>query len=125
MLRLQARPCARARVGPLHARAAASTEEAEAEGWTVVQPQRLRLDNLSPQAGARKKDTRKGRGYGAGQVGLLLKDTLAPAWVCSLVGNMQVNVQRCWRPLQSSCAPPQALHTAPNQQCAARGLDAG
>lgn len=69
VIRLQARPCARARVGPLQVHAAASTDEAQAEGWTAVQPQRLRLDNLTPQPGARKKDTRKGRGYGAGQVG--------------------------------------------------------
>ena len=69
MLRLLARPCARARVGPLQVvHAAASTDEAEAEGWTAVQPPRLRLNNLSPQVGARRKDTRKGRGYGAGQV---------------------------------------------------------
>jgi large subunit ribosomal protein L15 len=31
--------------------------------------ERYRLNNLSPQPGARKKDTRKGRGYGAGQGG--------------------------------------------------------
>lgn len=31
--------------------------------------ERLRLNNLSPQEGARRKKTRKGRGYGAGQGG--------------------------------------------------------
>jgi large subunit ribosomal protein L15 len=31
--------------------------------------ERLRLDNLSPQDGSRRKKTRKGRGYGAGQGG--------------------------------------------------------
>jgi large subunit ribosomal protein L15 len=31
--------------------------------------ERLRLNNLSPQDGARRKKTRKGRGYGAGQGG--------------------------------------------------------
>jgi large subunit ribosomal protein L15 len=30
--------------------------------------ERLRLHNLSPLQGSRKKKTRKGRGYGAGQV---------------------------------------------------------
>jgi len=30
--------------------------------------ERLRLNNLSPQDGSRKNKTRKGRGYGAGQV---------------------------------------------------------
>ena len=29
---------------------------------------RLRLNNLSPQEGSRKKEKRKGRGYGSGQV---------------------------------------------------------
>mmetsp|Transcript_5270 Transcript_5270/g.14708 ORF Transcript_5270/g.14708 Transcript_5270/m.14708 type:complete len:224 (-) Transcript_5270:66-737(-) len=38
---------------------------------TVVksEAERLRLNNLSPQAGARHKETRKGRGYSAGQGG--------------------------------------------------------
>ncbi len=39
-------------------RSAVAEEEAE----------RLRLNNLSPQDGARKGKNRKGRGYGAGQV---------------------------------------------------------
>lgn len=30
--------------------------------------ERLRLNNLSPQEGSRKKEKRKGRGYGSGQV---------------------------------------------------------
>lgn len=40
--------------------AAAATEE------------RLRLNNLSPQEGSRRKEKRKGRGYGAGQVSWLV-----------------------------------------------------
>lgn len=32
--------------------------------------ERFRLNNLSPQKGARRQETRKGRGYGAGQVGV-------------------------------------------------------
>ena len=31
---------------------------------------RLRLNNLAPQPGSRDKETRKGRGYGAGQVSI-------------------------------------------------------
>lgn len=38
-------------------------------GLTVVaEEERLRLHNLSPLKGSRQKKTRKGRGYGAGQV---------------------------------------------------------
>ena len=40
-------------------RAAAAAAETE---------ERYRLNNLSPQPGARKQKNRKGRGYGAGQV---------------------------------------------------------
>lgn len=35
-----------------------------------IPTERLRLNNLSPQPGARKGDKRKGRGYGAGQVSM-------------------------------------------------------
>lgn len=34
----------------------------------VAEAERLRLNNLSPQKGSRHKETRKGRGYSAGQV---------------------------------------------------------
>lgn len=34
----------------------------------VEDAERLRLNNLSPQPGAKKNKNRKGRGYGAGQV---------------------------------------------------------
>lgn len=34
----------------------------------AAEVERLRLNNLSPQDGARRKNKRKGRGYGAGQV---------------------------------------------------------
>lgn len=37
--------------------------------------ERLRLNNLSPQDGSRKNKTRKGRGYGAGQVSIHLYNT--------------------------------------------------
>jgi hypothetical protein len=37
--------------------------------------ERLRLNNLSPQDGSRKNKTRKGRGYGAGQVSICSYNT--------------------------------------------------
>lgn len=45
-------------------RAAAAASETE---------ERYRLNNLSPEPGSRKKKTRKGRGYGAGQVRIIAR----------------------------------------------------
>lgn len=39
----------------------------------AAQAERLRLNNLSPQDGSRRKAKRKGRGYGAGQVSTELR----------------------------------------------------
>ena len=53
--------------------------------------ERLRLNNLSPQEGSRRKEKRKGRGYGSGQV---LFGRILPALVASC----------CWRMLPLGCA---------------------
>ena len=51
---------------------AAAPKAAKAVSLTVRADgeERLRLHNLSPLKGSRKKPTRKGRGYGAGQVSI-------------------------------------------------------
>ncbi len=60
-------PRRRSPVGALVIRAAS---KATYEGYFSAEPaERLRLNNLSPQPGARRPNKRKGRGYGAGQVG--------------------------------------------------------
>tara|TARA_B100001142_G_scaffold95503_1_gene97379 strand:- start:26 stop:358 length:333 start_codon:yes stop_codon:yes gene_type:complete len=51
---------------PARATKSAATFAVRADG-----DERLRLHNLSPLPGSRKKPTRKGRGYGAGQVSAL------------------------------------------------------
>lgn len=48
-------------VAPVAAAAASTTTVTESN-------ERFRLNNLSPQKGARRQEKRKGRGYGAGQV---------------------------------------------------------
>ena len=63
LLRLQPRPASRA-AGVLVITAAKSAESLQDR----IPTERLRLNNLSPQPGARRPDKRKGRGYGAGQV---------------------------------------------------------
>ncbi|EIE23535.1 ribosomal protein L15 [Coccomyxa subellipsoidea C-169] len=60
-------PRRRSPVGALVIRAAS---KATYEGYFSAEPaERLRLNNLSPQPGARRPNKRKGRGYGAGQGG--------------------------------------------------------
>lgn len=53
-------------------KAAAATAPAPAIAVTESsdKSERFRLNNLSPQKGARRQEKRKGRGYGAGQVGV-------------------------------------------------------
>ena len=53
---------------------AAAPKAAKAVSLTVKADgeDRLRLHNLSPLKGSRKAKTRKGRGYGAGQVSILV-----------------------------------------------------
>jgi len=63
LLRLQPRPASRA-AGVLLIRAAKQEVSVQSRAPT----ERLRLNNLSPQPGARRPDKRKGRGYGGGQV---------------------------------------------------------
>ena len=63
LLSLQPRPAAK-NAGVLLIRAAA--KQADLQDRTPTE--RLRLNNLSPQPGARRPNKRKGRGYGAGQV---------------------------------------------------------
>jgi len=46
-----------------------ATVAGTAEGATKEFADRFRLNNLSPQKGARRQEKRKGRGYGSGQVG--------------------------------------------------------
>jgi large subunit ribosomal protein L15 len=58
-VKVQARPQQQQRAARL------AVVQCSAEG----DAERLRLNNLSPQEGARRKKTRKGRGYGAGQGG--------------------------------------------------------
>lgn len=59
-VRLQARAAA--------ARPAARPALAVVAATAADEDERLRLSNLSPQPGSKKKENRKGRGYGAGQV---------------------------------------------------------
>ena len=47
-----------------------ATVAATATGATTEVADRFRLNNLSPQKGARRQEKRKGRGYGSGQVRL-------------------------------------------------------
>ena len=47
-----------------------ATVAATATGATTEYADRFRLNNLSPQKGARRQEKRKGRGYGSGQVRL-------------------------------------------------------
>ena len=56
---------------------AAAPKAAKAVSLTVKADgeDRLRLHNLSPLKGSRKAKTRKGRGYGAGQVSILVPST--------------------------------------------------
>ena len=58
-------PRRRSCVGSLVIRAASKSTYEE---YFTETTERLRLDNLSPQPGARRPNKRKGRGYGAGQV---------------------------------------------------------
>jgi len=46
-----------------------ATVAGTATGATKEYADRFRLNNLSPQKGARRQEKRKGRGYGSGQVG--------------------------------------------------------
>ena len=67
--------------------------------------ERLRLNNLSPQEGSRKKEKRKGRGYGSGQVKLVLAGcylvlphslklaTCGPVSLTSLITLLRVTLQ--------------------------------
>ena len=48
------------------------------------QAERLRLSNLSPQDGSRRKEKRKGRGYGAGQV----RRAVGPCMLLPCASNM-------------------------------------
>ena len=66
MLVLQ--PRRRSGVGALVVRAA--SKDTYEEFFSAAPVERFRLNNLSPQPGARKADKRKGRGYGSGQVRL-------------------------------------------------------
>ena len=50
---------------PLRQSASSSRQITQAAAAT---PERFRLNNLSPQKGARRQEKRKGRGYGSGQV---------------------------------------------------------
>jgi hypothetical protein len=65
---------------------AAAPKAAKAVSLTVKADgeDRLRLHNLSPLKGSRKAKTRKGRGYGAGQVSILVPSTesFADAHAC-------------------------------------------
>ena len=56
---------------------AAAPKAAKAVSLTVKADgeDRLRLHNLSPLKGSRKAKTRKGRGYGAGQVSIFVPST--------------------------------------------------
>ena len=62
----------------------------EAEDRTPTE--RLRLNNLSPQPGARRPNKRKGRGYGAGQV--CGKDTVFQC--CTVYSSPASLVQSFW-----------------------------
>ena len=64
MLVLQ--PRRRSGVGALVIKAA--SKDTYENFFTAEPAERFRLNNLSPQPGARRPNKRKGRGYGAGQV---------------------------------------------------------
>jgi hypothetical protein len=77
---------------------------------------RLRLNNLSPQEGSRKKEKRKGRGYGSGQV---IVWQMQPALVVFVAGILQ-RVHACCA--AGSFGPPATQRLVVHRRAAAVAL---
>ena len=120
LLSLQPRSAARS-AGVLLIRAAGKEADLQAR----IPTERLRLNNLSPQPGARRPNKRKGRGYGAGQVGVqgttssqycrvhLRFDSQLHAWWSSPVADASIcegtcSAMREGSPHRPSCSSGQA-----------------